>query len=122
MPLSFLLDEHLRGPLAKAIQRQNLTGSMPIDVISVGDPMDLPLGSRDPDVLAWAAQHDRLVVSEDRATMRTHLNAHINFGQHSPGVMLLRPYSTIPDVVSFLVLVAHASNAAEWADGSHYIP
>ncbi len=54
MALRFLLDEHLRGPLWHAIQRHNLSSSDSLDVVRVGDPADLPLGSDDPTILAWA--------------------------------------------------------------------
>ena len=50
----FLLDEHLRGFLWKAIRHHNLIGGDFIDAIRVGDPADLPLGSSDPDILIWA--------------------------------------------------------------------
>lgn len=33
--LTFLLDEQLRGPLWKAIQRHNQTGGLPIDAMRV---------------------------------------------------------------------------------------
>jgi len=116
MALRFLLDENLRGPFAKAILRHNLSGGLVLDAVSVGEPIDLPLGSRDPDVLIWAARNDRLLVSEDRTTMRTHLEAHLGGNLHSPGVLLLRPHSSIPEVLSFLVLVAHANEATEWME------
>lgn len=122
MALRFILDENLRGPLAKAILRHNLSGGFALDTVSVGESIDLPLGSRDPEILKWAAEHDRLLVTEDRATMKTHLDAHLGNKLHSPGVLLVRPRSSITEVVSFLVLVAHASEPAEWADSWHYIP
>ncbi len=42
--IRFVLDEHLRGPLWAAIQRHNLSASLPIDAVRVGDPPDLSLG------------------------------------------------------------------------------
>lgn len=43
MSLSFLLDENLRGPLSKAIERRNLRGGTQIDIVRVGDMPELPL-------------------------------------------------------------------------------
>jgi hypothetical protein len=51
MPLAFLLDEHLRGPLWNAIQRHDLASPFRLDVARVGDPSDLPLGSDDDAIL-----------------------------------------------------------------------
>ena len=41
MPLTYLLDEHLRGPLWRAIQRHNALGTDPLDAVRVGDVEDL---------------------------------------------------------------------------------
>ena len=49
--LRFLLDEHLRGPLWSAIQRNNALGGLPIDAMRVGDPADLALGIDDLSIL-----------------------------------------------------------------------
>ncbi len=46
--LRYVLDEHLRGPLWRAIQWHNSSGVYPLDVVRVGDPADLPLGMEDP--------------------------------------------------------------------------
>jgi hypothetical protein len=63
MPLAFVLDEHLRGSLWRALQRWNLLGVDVLDVVRVGDPPDLPLGTSDPDLLAWAEREGRILVS-----------------------------------------------------------
>ncbi|HMF13355.1 MAG TPA: hypothetical protein VKE94_13650 [Gemmataceae bacterium] len=55
MPLRFALDENQRGLLWRAVVRHNLAGVYPLDVVRVGDPPDLPLGSADPDVLQGAS-------------------------------------------------------------------
>src|SRR5262249_33503352 len=54
MALRYVLDEDLRGVLWRAIQRHNRTDPKPIDAVRVGDLPDLPLGTPDPDILAWA--------------------------------------------------------------------
>ena len=43
MVLRYLLDEHLRGPLRRAVQWHNGRGSYPLDVVCVGDFPDLQL-------------------------------------------------------------------------------
>lgn len=122
MALRFLLDENLRGPFAKAILRQNLLSQLTIDAMTVGEPSDLPLGSSDPQALAWASMHGHILVTEDRATMKEHLEAHLSRQLHSPGVFIVRPRSPISELTSFLTLVAHVSAVEEWSNGWHYIP
>jgi len=122
MALRYLLDEHLRGPLWRAIDWHNRRGVYPFDVVRVGDPADLPLGSLDPDILLWAEREDRIVVTHDPDTMPSHLADHLATGHHSPGVFMLRPHSTLPQIVSFLVDAAYASEPAEWQDRVEFIP
>lgn len=69
MAIRFVLDEHLRGPLWRAVQRHNARAEDPIDVVRVGDPPDLPLGSDDAAVLAWAERERRILVTCDKNTI-----------------------------------------------------
>ncbi len=122
MPLSFVLDEHLRGPLWHAVRQHNATGVDPIDVVRVGDPPDLPLGTADPDLLVWATGKGRILVSWDQRTLPGHLASHLQAGNHSPGIMVPRSGTHLPDLVDFLVLAAYASDPAEWQDQIRFVP
>ena len=121
-PLRFLLDEHLRGPLQSAIERHNLLGGLPIDVIAVGDVADLPLGSHDATILAWAEREGRMVVTLDRRTMNKHLANHLAAGHHSPGVLILDPTCSIPTVIDLLELIAYAGKADDYRDHIDFVP
>lgn len=122
MPLSFLLDEHLRGPLWQALLRHNLRGTNTLDVVRVGDFQDLPLSSDDSHILKWSEREGRILVTEDRHTMSGHLREHLAGGGHSPGILLLRPGQSIPNAVECLVLIAHAGEEAEFANAITYFP
>src|SRR5262245_33801477 len=122
MPLTFLLDEHLRGPLWRAIQRHNASGGLPIDALRVGDPADLPLGSVDPAVLAWAERKDRILLTLDRDTMANHLSDHLQAGRHSPGVFILDGSCSLTTLVGYLELVAHAGDPADYRDQITFVP
>ena len=69
MPLRYVLDEHMRGLLWSALQGHNRAGIDVIDVVRVGDPVDLPCGTKDPDLLLWAQREGRVVVTWDRGSM-----------------------------------------------------
>jgi hypothetical protein len=120
--LRFLVDENLRGQLWKALAWHNQGGVYPLDAVRVGDPADLPNGTTDPDILVWAEREGRILVSGDRKTLLAHFSDHVSAGRHSPGLFLLRPSSPLPEIVEFLVAVAYASDASEWADVWRYIP
>ena len=91
MPLAYVLDEHLRGPLWQAILRHNLRGGeYPLEVVRVGDAPDLPLAADDAAVLLWAEREGRILVTEDRHTMHGHLRDHLDAGHHSPGILIPR--------------------------------
>jgi hypothetical protein len=122
MSLRFVLDENQRGLLWRAIVRYNQAAVAPVDVIRVGDPPDLPLGSTDPDVLSWCERENRILVSFDKSTLADHLAVHLQAGGHSPGIFMLRRGSRLSQVVSHLALVAHASEAWEWSDRIEFIP
>src|SRR5687768_549907 len=122
MPLRFLLDEHLRGAPWDIIQRHNLSGADPIDAVRVGDPADLPLGSDDPQLLRWAERQQRILLSEDKSTLPTHLSDHLAGGGHSPGIMIVRAGTSFPALLSFLVLAAYVTEPSEWEDQLVYIP
>ena len=95
---------------------------MPLDVVCVGQPDDLPLASDDPSILRWAEREGRILVSADHATLPNHLETHLASGHHSPGVFLARPDTKLSALVGHLALVAHVSEDYEWRDRVEFIP
>jgi hypothetical protein len=122
MGISFVLDEQLRGQLWVYVEQHNLAGVHPIDVTRVGDPLDLPLGTADPDILIWAERTGRIVVSADVTTMPGHFRHHLSSGRHSPGLFLLRARASAVDIADFLAVTTYASDPDDWVDAWCYIP
>jgi hypothetical protein len=121
MPLAYLLDENLRGPLAKGLWNHNQRGVDPLDFLCVGDSPDLPLGAPDADILLWAERVQRVLVSGDRATLATNLAAHVSTGHHSPGIFLVPRSLLVKPIVDALVVYAYASKPDEWRDRIEYV-
>jgi hypothetical protein len=44
MAIAFLLDEHFRGPLWRALLRHNMVSGLPLNAQRIGDAPDIPLG------------------------------------------------------------------------------
>jgi hypothetical protein len=104
------------------MQSHNSQGIYPVDVARVGDPDDLPLGKSDPELLLWAEREKRILVTQDRDTMPSHLGDHLLAGRMSPGVFIIRHQATIMEIVTFLRDAAHASGPDEWENVVAFIP
>jgi hypothetical protein len=123
MPIAFVLDEHLRGkPIWHAIRRHHLVGGVPIDATRVGDPIDLPLGSSDPEILVWADRAGRIILTEDFQTFPAELAVHLLAGRSSPGVFVIRRRATVVAVLSWLELVVADDQPDTWRDQFLFIP
>jgi hypothetical protein len=122
MPLRFLVDENVPGRIHRAIQRHNHSGKDLLDVVRVGEPDDLPISTDDSAILVWAENASRILITEDKSTMLGHLQQHLARGRSSPGVFLIRPGTTVPSLIEFLVLVAWVSDPTEWADRIEFVP
>ena len=92
-----------------------------MDVVQVGDPTDLPLGTSDSDLIRWAEAEDRIIVSLDSRTLPTHLAEHLAAGGNSPGVFIARRPITAA-FAEWLVLLAYASEPEEWRDRVSFVP
>lgn len=102
MKVRFLLDENLSPRLKMAILRFNPA----IDVLRVGDPDTLPLGTLDPELLHYLEISHRLLVTNNRTSMPQHLEAHWASGGQIWGLFWLRPNATISRCAEELYLTS----------------
>ena len=79
-------------------------------------------GIPDPRVLALAAEEGRILVSHDFQTMPRHFGEFLEVQGFSPGVLLVKQYSPVGDVIDELVLIWAASDADEWQNRILEIP
>jgi hypothetical protein len=79
-------------------------------------------GVPDPEVLAFAAEQNRILVTHDRQTMPLHFGEFLMKKGSSPGVFLVSQYAPIGAVIEELVLIWAASNADEWMNRIVIIP
>ena len=82
--MKFLLDENVEKALFLGLKRRHPE----LDVVRV---VDVGLGGKpDLEVLEWAAQERRVVVSRDRATLSAEAVRRVEEGRPMPGLILLR--------------------------------
>ncbi len=79
-------------------------------------------GVPDADVLAIAAEQDRILVTHDRQTMPRHFGAFLMSGHSSPGVFLVSQQVSIGEVIEALVLIWAASDLSDWKNRIVNIP
>ncbi len=76
----------------------------------------------DPEVLALAAQRQRVLVSHDVSTMPAHLCAFRNRGERSAGVFLVPQSLDVGSAIDEVLLIWLASEASEWEDRLEWLP
>ena len=114
--IRYLTDEDFRG----AIIRRLRTREPRIDILTASEARNL--GMHDPEVLAFAAEHGRVLLSHDKNTMIAEFEAFVASGQHSPGLFLVEQQAPIRLIIEDLMLIWQASNPDEWRDQRIFLP
>ena len=114
--LRLLADENSNGDIVRGLRLRQPD----LDVVRVQD-VDLA-GADDPDVLAWAAENDRIVLTHDRATMPDYAYAGVDAGKKMPGVFVLHDRFPVGRAIQELLLMAVCSEQSEWSDRVVYLP
>jgi predicted nuclease of predicted toxin-antitoxin system len=76
----------------------------------------------DPEVLALAAERQRILVSHDIGTMPAHFHIFRSARKHSPGVFLIPQSLNVRTAIEELLLIWLASDASEWEDRLEWLP
>jgi hypothetical protein len=83
-----------------------------MDIVRV---QDVGLRSDDDgDILAWAADNGRIVVTHDRATMPMFAYERLASGQRMPGVFVLNDRLPVAVAIQELLLMNQCSDPPEW--------
>ena len=78
-------------------------------------------GIRDPEVLAFAADEGRILVSHDFQTMPQHFRQFTQ-RRRSPGVLLVRQDLPVGEAIDTLLLIWEASEPDEWVNRLCLVP
>jgi hypothetical protein len=114
--IRYLADADFNHVIVKGCRRKEPT----LDFLSAnGAKLE---GVPDPQVLVFAAEQNRILVTHDRHTMPWHFGEFLARGESSPGVFLVSQNAPVADVIEQLVLIWAASDADEWKDRIVNIP
>jgi hypothetical protein len=116
MSVLFLSDEDFDNDILRGVLHRNAE----LDVLRVQD-VGLS-GADDPDILEWAAEHGRVLLTHDVSTMKTHALTRVRGGLAMPGVFVANQSAPIGKVISDILLIAECSLKDEWEGQIRYLP
>lgn len=114
--MRFLADENFNGKLLTG-----LCAVLPeIDVVRVQDTDKI--ASPDPELLAWAAEQGRILLTHDVQTLAGYAYDRVRLGVPMPGIIEVRILQTIGATIDELALLIQASTPDEFENQVRYIP
>jgi hypothetical protein len=114
--IRFLLDENFNGKIVRGLRARQPN----VDMIRVQD-MEL-YGADDPNVLEWAAQEERILLTHDLNTMTKYAAERIEQELPMAGVILVRDTLPVSKVIDDLLTILGASEASEWKNRIDFLP
>jgi hypothetical protein len=114
--LRLLADENFNGDILRGLMLRQRN----LDVVRVQD-VGLS-GVDDPDVLAWAAENDRIVLTHDRATLPDYAFERIAAGDAMAGVFIVNDRFPVGRAIEELLLMVECTEQAEWSGRAVHIP
>jgi hypothetical protein len=76
----------------------------------------------DPEILAWAAEHGRIVLTHDQRTMAAHAHARVARGELMPGIIIAAQALSIAAVIEDLNLMHECGDMQEWSGLVTFLP
>jgi hypothetical protein len=114
--LRLLADENFNGDILRGL----LLRQPDLDVVRVQD-VGLA-GADDPDILAWAAAHNRILLTHDRATMSDHAYERVAQGEAVAGVFILNDRLPVGRAIEEILLLVECTEQAEWIGRAVHVP
>lgn len=112
----FLTDEDFRSSILEGLRRRIPN----LDIIRVQDAGLRTLG--DPKILEFAASENRVVLSHDVTTMKTHALARILAGKPMPGLFLISQSLPVGEAIYALELMIVCGHDNEWHNRIEHVP
>jgi len=116
MMLRLLADENFNSDIVRGLRLRQPE----LDIERVQDAG--LAGSNDQELLRWAAENDRIILTHDRATMPGFAMERIAAGEAMAGLFVLNDRFPIGRAIDEIVLMNDASEHAEWNGLVVYLP
>lgn len=114
--MHFLADENFNNQIIRGVLRR-----VPSSKFTRVQDTDL-MGRPDPEVLAYAAEHNLIVLTHDIKTMRAFFYERVANNLPVPTLFLIHSDKPVGTVIDDIELILLASDSAEWEGQTHYIP
>lgn len=114
--IRLLADENFEGPIYRGV----LAIKPDADFIRAQDTV--MLGADDPDLLAWAATEERLLLTHDVNTMPGHAYDRVRDGLPMTGVFIVNQDAPIKQIIEQIVLLIECSSLEEWQNRVEFLP
>ena len=114
--LKFAADENFNNDILRGILRK-----IPeLDIVRVQDSEFS--GATDPEVLEWAAQENRVLLTHDVQTITKYAFERVMSSLPMPGVFEVSRIVPIGQVIEDILLLAECSQEGEWEGQVRYLP
>jgi hypothetical protein len=114
--LRFLADENFHGDIVRGLKLQRSD----LDLVRVQD-VGLS-GCDDPQVLAWAAAHTRIVLTHDRATMPGFAFQRVQAAEPMAGLFVVNDRLAVGEAIRAVLQAEDGSEPADWSGRVMYLP
>jgi Domain of unknown function (DUF5615) len=108
--LRLLSDECFEGKIVRGLRRLRPD----LDLVRVQE-VGLQ-GKDDPEILAWAASQNRVLLTHDRQTVPGFAYARVHAAESMPGVFIIDDKIRVREAIDAVLLADGASEQAEWRD------
>ncbi|MGE0493364.1 MAG: DUF5615 family PIN-like protein [Vulcanimicrobiota bacterium] len=114
--LRFAADENFNNHILRGLERRHPA----IDIVRVQDTV--MAGSEDPELLEWATNERRIVLTHDVNTMIYYFDERMMLGLPSPGLVLVPQPAFVAAIIEDLWLLASCSAPGELDNRRIYLP
>lgn len=114
----FLLDENVNLSVQTQLRRLDSE----IVILVVGDEGAPAKGTPDSEILLWLEANDYILVTENRRTMPEHLTQHYEQGHYVPGILWIRPRTSLGKIVETLFQLWLSSDHEQFLHRNEFIP
>lgn len=114
--LRLLADENFNGYIVRGLLRRQ-----PELVLVRVQDMGLEAAD-DPEILEWAAVHDYILLTHDRATMPAFAFKRVTAEQPMPGVFVVNDRIALRQAIDEILFLVEFSEQGEWNQSVVYLP